>query len=67
MKKQILNKLREELKRAEEKEKTAGSFPITIADFHGISSNVKHYEKAQGFTNGLLEAIEIVQSIKEGE
>ena len=53
----LLQALQKELKRAEEKEDRAG-MEDTVSP-SATSSN--YYVKAQGYTNGILEAIDIVK------
>ncbi len=59
MREQILTKLREELKRAEEKEELAGREKSVDGFF------TKRFYEAQATTNTWLLAIELVQGIKE--
>lgn len=56
----IIDSLYEELKRASEKEQNAEL--LFVPERPGT---VENFIKAQGYTNGILEAISIVKSIKE--
>ena len=55
--KKLIEKLEEELKRAEEKEERSDTKIENLLGWH---------DKAQGYTNGIMEAIEILR-IYEGK
>lgn len=67
MKKQILERLEAELETARLKEEIDKKV-YEIADSSDIASyaiKYAHYTKSQGYTNGILEAIDIVNRIRE--
>ena len=63
MKDKILQALREELQRAEKKELVAEE----VYRLKKRVNNKYHWDEAGGYVNGILEAIDIVQRIKEEE
>jgi len=63
MKSKILKELKKELKTAEIKEYFAKKEyeDTDTKDLGKYSVNYAHYTKAQGYTNGILESIDIVE------